>query len=53
MARKKLYGAGFKAKVALAALFDRFPHLSRTNEPVTRMLSISVRGPKTLPLVVA
>jgi len=44
--------ARLEAKVALAALLGRFPHLSRRDEPVTRIESFVVRGVKTLPLTV-
>ena len=43
--------ARLEAKLALEALFSRFPLLSRTDDPGTRIESIMARGPKTLPLV--
>lgn len=44
--------ARLEGKIALEVLLGRFPHLARKeDEPVTRVQSIIVRGPKTLPLV--
>ncbi|MGH8006977.1 MAG: cytochrome P450, partial [Candidatus Binatia bacterium] len=44
--------ARLEAKIALETLLERFPHLSRTDEPVTRSMSFGARGLQTLPLVV-
>jgi cytochrome P450 len=43
--------ARLEARVALSALLERFPRLSRKEEHVVRVESLIVRGPKTLPLV--
>ena len=44
--------ARLEAKVALTVLLERFSHLSRTDEPLTRLESVLVRGVKALPVVV-
>lgn len=43
--------ARLEAKVALAMVLARFPHLSRTAAQVTWVESMVVRGLKALPLV--
>ncbi|MGH7963010.1 MAG: cytochrome P450 [Candidatus Binatia bacterium] len=45
--------ARLQAKTALEALLRRFPSLMRKEEPITHIESLSVHGPKALPLVVA
>ena len=44
--------ARLEAKVTIEALLRRFPQLARKDEHVTRIESVFVRGPKTLPLTV-
>lgn len=44
--------ARLEAKVALEELLVRFPHVRRTDEPITRVFNPFFRGLKTLPLVV-
>jgi len=44
--------ARLEAKIVLEALLERFPHLSRTNAPLVRIESPTIRGPKALPVVV-
>lgn len=45
--------ARLEAKVALEGLLARFPHWTRTDEPVTRMFNPFLRGLKAFPLVVS
>lgn len=42
--------ARLEGRSALEALLERFPHLARTDDPVSLVESSFVRGPKTLPL---
>jgi len=42
--------ARLEGKIALETLLARFPYLSRTDEPLVRFESITVRGPKMLSL---
>ncbi len=44
--------ARLEAKITFEELSAQFPALAGTDEPVTRMESLIVRGPKSLPLVV-
>ena len=44
--------ARLEAKIAFEELFAQFPSLTRTEASITRMESLIVRGPKSLPLVV-
>ena len=44
--------ARLEAKIAFEELFAQFPSLTETDAPITRMESLIVRGPKSLPLVV-
>jgi len=43
--------ARLQAKMAVEALLERFPSLARTDAPLVRIESLSVHGPKALPLV--
>ncbi|MGH7964193.1 MAG: cytochrome P450, partial [Candidatus Binatia bacterium] len=45
--------ARLEGKVALEALLARFPQLSRAEDQITRINSFTVRGPRTLPLLIA
>ena len=43
--------ARLEAKIAFEELFGQFPSLAGTNESVTRIESLIIRGPKSVPLV--
>ena len=43
--------ARMEGQIALRALLERYPRLSRTDAPLARVESIVLRGPKALPLV--
>ena len=44
--------ARLEAKVAMEVLLERVSHLARTEDTITRVESLIVRGPKMLPLMV-